>query len=144
MDTCVGTMICFIHAFSQSILGIIHLPIPFLFVPCVGLFLAIYYIYSIRHVNRGTSQQWLTYFLAQQFYSLYFLVTRDIPYEGPLASALDAYFLFTASCGVCLAYHMSQIVKQRPSFSALVIVPSSSAVGVAPMAVSVSSLEQQV
>lgn len=144
MDCCVGLLICLIHAFSQSVLGVMYLPIPFLFVPCTGIFLSIYYTYSIRTIDHAQSQQLMLYFMVQQFYNVYFLVSRDVPLKDALVIALDVYFLVTASCGVCLAYHMSQLVKLRPSFSALAIVPSSPAPMSISVPASVSSYDQRV
>ena len=112
LDTLLGLLICFISAFSQSLLGAIFLPFPYLLLPCLGIFLGVFFTLSLKNDFINRSSFVMGFFILQQICSLYAIMSL-FPMEITMIDIiLNSFFLGTGTLGVLLTYHLQQLVKQ--------------------------------
>lgn len=112
LDTRVGILICLICTFSQSILGAMHLPFPYLLLPCLGIFLAIYFTMTLKQVSKHQSSFLMGFFMLQQICSLYALLYLFPLEQTYITTILNSFFIATGTIGALLSYHLKELIRQ--------------------------------
>ena len=118
-DVRLGIIVCILHAFSQSILGVLYVSFPYLIGPSLGIFFSIFFTFQIRHLGSQLSDYLFWFFTAQQIGSVYAIIYGVSMMESILFVATNCYFLFTATFGVCFSYRLCEILRQRRSSNSI-------------------------
>ena len=125
-DVRLGIIICLLHSFSQSILGVLYLSFPYLIGASLGIFFSIFFTFQIRQLGSHLSEYLLWFFIAQQIGSVYAIIYGVSMMETILFVVANCYFLGTATFGVCFSYRLCEILRLRHSSNIILPLPQSS------------------
>ena len=113
LDVRFGIMICLIHTFSQSMIGVIYVSFPYIIVPSLGIFFSIFFIFQMKEIDKPIDLQLLLLFLSQEFISIYVLLYGLSENESIFFMIIHSYFLVVSTLGVCFSYRLGEIIRQR-------------------------------
>ena len=116
LDARLTLFVCFIAAFSQSLLGIMYVAFPYLLLPSLGLSFTLFFVLTAKTATRDTAGYYLWFFLAQQVCSLWgfyywFAVVYDV-----VMVCLCAFFFLTGLVGVLTSHRLGEILRQPLEF----------------------------
>ena len=119
LDARLTLLVCFVAAFSQSLLGIMFVPFPYLLLPSLGLSFTLFFVLTARTAIRDTAGYYLWFFLAQQVCSLWgfyywFAVVHKV---GGIY--LCAFFFLTGLVGALTSYRLGEVLRQPLEFVSL-------------------------
>ena len=111
LDARLTVMVCLIAAFSQSLIGAMFLPFPYLILSCIGIFFSLFFVFSSRQMYTSMPSHLLLFFLFQQVASLWSIYYwYDISYDVTYI-ILHAWFLFTSSVGSLVSYRLTELIR---------------------------------
>lgn len=111
LDARLTIMVCLIATFSQSLIGAMFLPFPYLILSCIGIFFSLFFVFSSRQMYTSMPSHLLLFFLFQQVVSLWSIYYwYDISYDV-LYIILHSWFLFTSSVGSLVSYRLTELIR---------------------------------
>jgi hypothetical protein len=114
LDARLTIIVCLIAAFSQSLIGAMFLPLPYLVVPCLGILFSIFFVLAIKNMYTNMPSHLLFFFLFQQVASLWAIyywyeVSYDVMYIS-----VHSWFLFTSFVGSLASYRLTELIRLYP------------------------------
>ena len=117
MDARLTVCFCFLASFSQSLLGTMFVPFPYILLPCLGIFLTLYFVSIASTATRETAGHYLWFFLAQQVCSLWELYYWFVTEYNVIRACVSAFFLFTATVGAITSYRLGELLRGQQVFT---------------------------
>lgn len=117
LDARLTVFVCFLASFSQSLLGTMIVPFPYILLPCLGIFFTLYFVFTTKDATRETAGHYLWFFLAQQVCSLWGLYYWFVTEYDVIRTCVSAFFLFTATVGALTSYRLGELLRGQQVFT---------------------------
>lgn len=119
LDARLTVFVCFLASFSQSLLGVMFVPFPYIVLPCLGIFLTLYFVLTAKDATRETAGHYLWFFAGQQVCSLWALYYWSFMEYHIINVCINGFFFVTATVGALTSYRLGELLRSQQAFVSL-------------------------
>ena len=117
LDARLTVFVCFLGSFSQSLLGFMFVSFPYVVLPCLGIFLTLYFVFTAKGATRETAEYYLWFFVGQQVCSLWALYYWAFMEYHIINVCLNGFFFVTATVGVATSYRLGELLRGQEAMT---------------------------